>query len=450
MSRPIRLAVFLTLAAGACRPSAAGDLPRYALRPGQILSYESAMPFPYEGGTFHFRTSWTIWVVGRNDDGGWRLIARTSSTSGQHREGQKEAEEEPRVAFARFDLSPEGVIPPCPTLGTRMVPSDIFPRLPGDARALADGWATEDPRDETAVRYRPRPGDDDKVFTFEAVRDSFFERIYEGREDKVYRFDEGRGLVTRVDETSAQGFGFKGKGVGTTELKEVAALEPGVLATFAAEMDRFFAAHQGYLDLLRKSARSGQEAGGLLDRGRSLLAEARAAVTLPGPRQALDDQLANHDKFGKSYRDEAARFAEVLGRPSPDWEAKDLDGRPRKLADFRGRVVVLDFWYRGCGWCMRAMPQVKAVAREFADRPVAILGMCTDREEADARFVVERMRLDYPTIRAEGIPAKYGVNGFPTLVILDQDGKVADIHVGYSPTLREDVSRAVRELLARE
>ena len=110
---------------------------------------------------------------------------------------------------------------------------------------------------------------------------------------------------------------------------------------------------------------------------------------------------------------------------------------------------MLDFWYRGCGWCVRAMPQISQLADDFKGQPVAVLGMNTDREEKDAKFVVEAMKLDYPMLKAEGLPKKYGVQGFPTLVIIGPDGTVRDLHVGYSPTLREEVGKTIRELLKK-
>jgi peroxiredoxin len=108
-----------------------------------------------------------------------------------------------------------------------------------------------------------------------------------------------------------------------------------------------------------------------------------------------------------------------------------------------------DFWYRGSGWCIRAMPQVKALAEEFKGQPVAVLGMKTDHDEKDAKFVVDELSLNYPVLKAEGVPEKYSVRDFPTLIIVDQDGRVADIHVGYSPTLRAEVTKSVQKLLGR-
>jgi thioredoxin-related protein len=65
----------------------------------------------------------------------------------------------------------------------------------------------------------------------------------------------------------------------------------------------------------------------------------------------------------------------------------------------------------------------------------------------DARFVIEKMSLNYPTLKAEGLPAKYSVQGFPTLVVIDQQGVVRKRHVGYSPTLKAELSKTIDELL---
>lgn len=96
------------------------------------------------------------------------------------------------------------------------------------------------------------------------------------------------------------------------------------------------------------------------------------------------------------------------------------------------------------------MPQMVQLADDFKGRPVAVLGMNTDRKPEDARFVVDAMHLNYPVLKAEGLPEKYKVRGFPTLIVIDSEGKVADVHVGYSPTLREDVGKTIEGLLARK
>jgi peroxiredoxin len=162
----------------------------------------------------------------------------------------------------------------------------------------------------------------------------------------------------------------------------------------------------------------------------------------------LADKVTQHKQMEQYYLDGAKRRAKVLGKPAAEFETTDINGKKVKLSDLRGQVVVLDFWYRGCGWCIKSMPQMNQLAEDFAGKPVAIFGMNTDRNEADAKFVIEKMALKYPTLKAEGQPEKFGVQGFPTLIVIDPQGRVHDVHVGYSPTLREDIGKEIRELLA--
>ncbi len=164
----------------------------------------------------------------------------------------------------------------------------------------------------------------------------------------------------------------------------------------------------------------------------------------------MGKKLEDHDRTAGSITDEADRRAQFLDKPAADWEAKDLDGKTHRLADYRGKVVILDFWYRGCGWCMHAMPQVNRLAETFRDRPVAVLGMTIDEDVKDGRVVVEAMGLRYPVIQAREVPEKFGVKSYPTLIVIDQQGKIRDIHYGYSPRLFEELSERIRGLLAEK
>jgi thiol-disulfide isomerase/thioredoxin len=139
--------------------------------------------------------------------------------------------------------------------------------------------------------------------------------------------------------------------------------------------------------------------------------------------------------------------AQTLNKTAAPWETTDILGKKHSLMDYRGKVVVLDFWFRNCEPCIKAMPQVKEIAQQFRDKPVAVLGMNIDKEEKDARFVADELKLNYPTLKAGDLPEKYDVHGFPTLVIIDQQGVVRGRHEGYSTNLVKDVSQAVNHLL---
>ena len=89
-------------------------------------------------------------------------------------------------------------------------------------------------------------------------------------------------------------------------------------------------------------------------------------------------------------------------------------------------------------------------AADLAGRPVQILGMNVDPDESDARHVMTIVEPPYPTVRADrGLARRYGVRAYPTIAVIDQKGHVARVFTGYSPRLKEQITRTVDTLLAR-
>ncbi len=433
-------------------PARADDLPRYKLKLGQELTYQGTSDFKFESGSFGSKMDWQVWVVRANDDGSWRLVLRSRHQRTRTDNGREQSEGNADITLAYCDLFPDGRIISNDSLGFRLDPSSIFPRFPKDADEAKDGWQEANPRQESRTDFQRSAGsaNDPNQWVFEGVHTSPMDRIYLSSSRAKYVFDAKKGVIARVESENTQGYGFKGKGTGTEELTAVESQDADRVKTFATESERYFEANKAYLDLLQKAGKDAKEADALLSRAENVLKDARETLTLPVLREQIDEQLKSHKRMASYYAEEAKNRAAVLGHDAAEWETKDLDGKSHSLKGYRGKVVVLDFWYRGCGWCIRAMPQVKELSDDFKGEPVAILGMNTDRDEKNARFVVDEMGLNYPTLKAEGLPEKYHVRGFPTLIIIDQEGKVADIHVGYSPTLRDEVSRSVKSLLAHQ
>ena len=121
-----------------------------------------------------------------------------------------------------------------------------------------------------------------------------------------------------------------------------------------------------------------------------------------------------------------ARYARV--RPvAPPLSATDADGRPIDLAQWRGRVVLLDFWASWCGPCRAALPELRRLHERFASQGVALLGVNLDEHPEAMRAVLASERIAWPQIhgtRAHDIAARYGVSGIPTTVLIDRDGRL--------------------------
>lgn len=140
---------------------------------------------------------------------------------------------------------------------------------------------------------------------------------------------------------------------------------------------------------------------------------------------------------------------ELVSQAAPDFTLDRIGGGTVTLSGLRGKVVVLDFWYRGCGWCMKAMPDVNKLAVDYKRQGVVVIGMNVDPNEADARAVMAQFGLRYDSVRAtrEAIKA-FGVEGYPTTIVIDKKGNVRAAHVGYADDLAGRVEGEVRGLLA--
>ncbi|HLP26036.1 MAG TPA: redoxin family protein, partial [Acidobacteriota bacterium] len=132
-----------------------------------------------------------------------------------------------------------------------------------------------------------------------------------------------------------------------------------------------------------------------------------------------------------------------VGATAPDFVSQTLDGKSVKLSDLRGKVVVLDFWATWCGPCISSMPHTQEVAAHYKDQGVVVLANCTSDTRAKFEQWVKANQAKYPDLlwthdAAERGPervsrALYGVGGIPCQFVIDRDGKIVDIVVGYLP-----------------
>jgi thiol-disulfide isomerase/thioredoxin len=217
------------------------------------------------------------------------------------------------------------------------------------------------------------------------------------------------------------------------------------LAADADAVDKAQAAVEEAVESIKNGAAKADAAGTTATQA---LESAVSRVKDPSLQDIVKKDLARLDEQMHYAQQENDRNDSVVNKPAATWTTTDLNGQKHSLEDYRGKVVALDFWYRGCGWCMRAMPQIKALNEQFRGQPVVILGMNTDQKDKDAQFVIDKLQLNYATLHGTGIPEKYGVQGFPTFIVIDQKGVVRARHVGYSPLLQEEMAKTISGLLA--
>lgn len=115
----------------------------------------------------------------------------------------------------------------------------------------------------------------------------------------------------------------------------------------------------------------------------------------------------------------------VPGETAPDFELRDTAGKLRRLSDFRGKVVLLNFWASWCGPCVSELPSLQRVMSRFADRELVVLGVGVDDEPESLAQFQKVYGLSYPTlVDPDGaVKRTYKLTGVPESFFVDRDGK---------------------------
>lgn len=135
-----------------------------------------------------------------------------------------------------------------------------------------------------------------------------------------------------------------------------------------------------------------------------------------------------------------------IGDILPPYEYVDKGGKTVRLDTFRGRWVLLDFWSRGCGPCIKAVPELGVISQEFQDK-LAVVSISLDRESSWKEASVEHGIFwnDWNDPKGSaGSVRVFGTTGIPTFVLITPEGNIHEVFVGYGEGILHDaVQRAL-------
>ncbi|MBA4320844.1 MAG: alkyl hydroperoxide reductase [Flavobacterium sp.] len=135
---------------------------------------------------------------------------------------------------------------------------------------------------------------------------------------------------------------------------------------------------------------------------------------------------------------------------APDFALKSVDGKTVKLSDFKGKVVILDFWATWCGPCKRGIPDLIALKKEFGNKGVEIIGISVDQGNyiEQVKPFVKDMKINYPIVYADSkVASNYGgVENIPTTFVIDKKGNIVSSYVGFTTkeTYINDINKALK------
>ncbi len=137
------------------------------------------------------------------------------------------------------------------------------------------------------------------------------------------------------------------------------------------------------------------------------------------------------------------------GTPAPEWSLPTLTGDTVRLADLRGKVVLLDFFYKSCAPCCAALPILQSLHEKFKDRGVVVVGIdpYDDPMKDEMATFLSKRGITYTVLFSDNkLSETYRVHAFPTLFILDRDGKIVKIHTGFSKTMEDDLEELLLKM----
>ena len=180
-----------------------------------------------------------------------------------------------------------------------------------------------------------------------------------------------------------------------------------------------------------------------------------ALIALPAPRalaqRCLNCSVALWQNLSTPAIVRVAVKPEKDRKIAPDFTLKDATGQPVKLSDFRGKVVLLNFWATWCGGCKVEIPWFMEFQQTYQDRDFVVLGVSFDEDGwKSVKPYMEQKKINYRVmIGTQDVATLYGgVEALPVTYIIDKSGRIAATHVGLIN--KSDYKTEIETLLSAE
>ena len=121
------------------------------------------------------------------------------------------------------------------------------------------------------------------------------------------------------------------------------------------------------------------------------------------------------------------------GQTAPAFVLKDLEGKPVRLADFKGKAVLLNFWATWCPPCRHEIPDLVALQNEYKDKGLVVIGVSLDQNgPAAVKSFAARMKINYPVVMGDEktVLSYGGIQSIPTTFFIDREGRITGRHDG--------------------
>jgi peroxiredoxin len=145
----------------------------------------------------------------------------------------------------------------------------------------------------------------------------------------------------------------------------------------------------------------------------------------------------------------------IIGKKARDFSLEDVNGKKYSPKDFKGKVVVFDFWAIWCGPCQLSLPFFQSMVDKYGSRGLEVVGLHVDDRRPpveEIRDYLEARKVRYTNLMSTvEVDDAYQVYEMPTTYLLDRDGRIRKAHVGFKPaTAPGEIEQEILRLLERK
>ena len=141
--------------------------------------------------------------------------------------------------------------------------------------------------------------------------------------------------------------------------------------------------------------------------------------------------------------------SDLTGQAAPDFALKSSTGENLRLSEYRGQVVMVNFWATWCGPCRQEMPLLDQLYSRYERVGFTLLGVNIDDNSSKAMNMVQELGVSFPVLfdSRKEVSKLYQVDTMPATVLIDREGTVRYIHHGYKPGYENEYLDQIRSLL---
>ncbi len=138
-----------------------------------------------------------------------------------------------------------------------------------------------------------------------------------------------------------------------------------------------------------------------------------------------------------------------IGEPAPAFNLPAVQHTSTALADFSGKVVLVNFWASWCGPCREEIPELMKIRAALAGQGFEVIGINVDKDRAQANEFMQRFAIDFPVVfdAEQKTINNYKAKSMPTSYLIDRDGTIHKIFHGYTAQKRASMEATITELV---